>query len=337
MTSLKQKKAALEREQFLARRMEGIGGSDVHHLFSLDPWGCIRKLAYEKLELPTEKQQNRAMIRGNKLEAVAAEFYQEETERKIRRMPHRIRKDKPFLMVHADREIHSQHCPFPDLGGPGILEIKVPGKWAWDKIQEEGLPEAYQLQLQHGLLVTGRQWGSFCLLWADGWQLKWWDVRKDPSICESIETQADDFWAALENENEGLLDRLPWLPAGDGRCKWCPHKEYCHDQHLAELKEAPQDPFLDESEEIQVLAEEYLVRSRMAKEAAELKSETGKKIMEYLGDKKQVNTPGSRIHFKPQERKVFDSKRLKEDRPGLFKQYEKISWSRPLRISEIKR
>ena len=64
-----------EREQFLADRLSGIGGSDVADVLSLEPWGCARRLYYEKRQVPpdyADESKEALFERGHVLEPLVA-------------------------------------------------------------------------------------------------------------------------------------------------------------------------------------------------------------------------------------------------------------------------
>ena len=78
----------MNREQFLKERLTGLGGSDIHHLFYEKPYGCSRKLWYEKTSQQPDYPviASNIMKRGNKLEQLIRDEYVLRTERKIRRV-----------------------------------------------------------------------------------------------------------------------------------------------------------------------------------------------------------------------------------------------------------
>lgn len=335
ISSWERKEAAVkDLESFLEERKLGIGGSDIHHLFNLEPWGCERRLAYDKRQIPADQPQEEtlAMKRGTALEDVAAQEYMERTGRTVRRMPFRQHKDDPWLIVHADRSIHSKHSrelTGEDLG-PGVLELKVPASWAFQKLRMEGIPDAYQLQLQHGMLVTGRKWGSFGVLWADGWQMAHWDVLRDDDICHTIQGQAEYFWQS-QVVDQGELP--PRLDAQDSRCKGCPWQESCQDAYLAEIKAQTQE--MEKDDTMADLVSDWIEAKQMESVAQGLVKARAALVREKMGDRKQVLVGRTKLSFVPQERKVIDSKRLEEERPDIYQEYLKTSWSRPLRSKEL--
>ena len=210
-------------------RTRGIGGSDIHHLFSLKPYGCARNLWYEKTGVEADYPffGNNATKRGNKLEALVAEEYAEEKSMLL------LERDDAFTyedwaVGHIDRQI------VPKIEPSGVLEIKVPGERMFRKIKKEGLPDSYILQFQHYLLLTRWAWGSFAIFWADGWELLTFDMEREEKIIYSISKAGRAFWEDIKNRN--APERLN---ASDKRCGKCSYRTTCQGQHLLDTaKEA---------------------------------------------------------------------------------------------------
>lgn len=313
-----------EQTTFEEERRTGIGGSDVHHLFNLEPWGCRRRLWYEKRgqgpDFPVVL--NAAMKRGTRLEDVAVEEYQSHTGRKTRRMSMRRHKTHPWLIVHADRSVRAE-----GQSRPGVLEVKVPGYHEFQRVKEEGMRDSYILQLQHGCLVTGRPWGSFAVFHADSWSLLHWDSERDDSLCKEIVAVASDFWRQVEN---GPAPER--LDPDDGRCHSCPFRTSCQgDALLAAAKPPANGSKYEPAPELDDLANEYLEVKRLASEADELFEAAKAKLGSAIGDRTSVAAAGRRFSFKPQERFWVDKRALAEAEPKIAEKFMRRSVSRPLR------
>ena len=76
----------------------------------------------------------------------------------------------------------------------GILEIKCPSSYVFSRFLQEGIDPSYYAQLQHYLLVTGLNWGSFAIFCADQWRLHWFDVERDEEIIAKIKEVTEEFW-----------------------------------------------------------------------------------------------------------------------------------------------
>ena len=297
---------------FHARRKTGFGGSDAHHLFDEPPYGCSRLLGYEKLGTTPDYPvyETGPMRRGHRLEEAAAEEYSRKTGRKIRRMPFRRHKQHSFLTVHADREI----CSI-DSRGPGILEVKVPGEWHFRKINKEGLPAAYILQLQHALLVTGRKWGSYAIFEANAWRVVYWDVERDDQICQAIVSKASQLWRLIQNRHLPVRLR-PDSP----QCASCPWRTSCQGSELlARVGEADGQPEQDPG--VETLASQWLDTKQILTEASALHKANDKALKEAIGNRAAIRAAGHEFRFPVVESARIDTRRLRADEPDLAEKF----------------
>jgi predicted phage-related endonuclease len=294
------------RARMIEDRLSGIGGSDIAAVFNLG-YGCARALVYEKRDNISPDHPfhgNKATERGTRLEDFAAEIYAEQTGRQIRRVAGGLtgvgKRDYefPFMVCHSDREICN------DPRGPGLLSIKVPGREMFQKIKYEGLPDSYALQLQYEMGLWGRQWGSYAILWADAWELLWFDVEYDAALSVEIEEGVKRIWAVIDSD-EPLPDRLN---AKDPRCGRCAFRTTCQGQALVGLMgkddgiEVPYDPDLAE------LIELRNEHADIADQANALLEETNNRIKAAMGERQVLDTDGARIYYRVQKgRKTFQA------------------------------
>ena len=148
-------------EEFHAERRTGIGGSDIAALFNLG-YGCTLKLWRQKRgEVPDFAQRESGPMKlGKILEAFFAEEYTRLTGRTVRTEPVKRHELYPFMLVHVDRMILD---PSARGSSEGVLEVKALGREMFFKVKREGMIEDYVLQLQHGMLVHGSEWGEFAV------------------------------------------------------------------------------------------------------------------------------------------------------------------------------
>ena len=346
-----------EQAAFLAERRTGIGGSDIQHVFNLEPWGCARMLWYGKRGTESDRgsafEVTGAMERGQKLEDLVAEEYAERAHRGVTTIPMQRHPDHPELLVHIDRAINPSVPAFvspdaPDMPmdwGTGILEVKTAAREVFFRIKREGMPDGYILQLQHAMLVTGANWGSFALLWPDGWQLLWWDLEADAKLQESIRVEALKFWALVENGP--APDRLP---PEDARCHRCLFSGQCQGRAMEELmRAAGAGAVVDRT--LGPLVREFLETHALLDEAEEIHKGVKENLKAAMGDRILVEVPGvGKIHFKPnmewdmalleatlpevaaQFRTKYDVTALGKARPELEKHFKRVGTTRPLRI-----
>jgi predicted phage-related endonuclease len=319
---------------FHAERLSGVGGSDAHHLGSMEPWGCERRLAYEKRGTPRDfpdRELARILARGKRLEAIAAELYTEATGRTLYRIGVRRVEEAPYLLVHPDRRLQAI-----DERGPGIWEAKVPGEWAFKKYEIAGLPPAYILQVQWALMVTGYQWGAFCLFWADGWQLLRFDVERNDALCTELEARGHAFWRQVENGP--LPDQLP---TDDPRCGKCGWRFTCLGpaaERLSTKKDADAEIVELKDPELERMVDDYVDAREIATQSADVVDAIKEQIKGKLADVRAADVGGHRVYYKQQKDSVFiDEKAVKTGKPKfvawMYDRFGKVKkGARPLQI-----
>lgn len=187
-----------ERREWLRERQTGIGGSDAAAALDLSPYKSRRELWREKTGAVREDEPTPPMLRGQHLEHVAADLYEEETGRRIRREPMRRHPEHDFMLGNPDRLILATD----GVDSTGVLEIKCPGIRTFGRIKARGMPDHYTLQLMHYLAVTGHQWGSFALFNAERWQMLHFDLERDEDLIERLIAGEREFWSYVERGEE---------------------------------------------------------------------------------------------------------------------------------------
>ena len=95
------------------------------------------------------------------------------------------------------------YSPDGMVGDDGLIEIKSRRqKFQAETIIKMEVPEEYQLQLQTGLLITGRKWIDY-ISYSGGMPMVIIRVLPDPVMQEAIIAAASDFEAKVE---AGMLD-----------------------------------------------------------------------------------------------------------------------------------
>lgn len=294
--------ATIDRAAFLAERSTGIGGSDIASVFNLG-YGCRLRLWREKRgqEPDYPSEESGPMELGVVLEPHIAAKYEKKTGRSVAIEGVRRHVDSPELLVHVDRIIYSSHRP--DLG---VLECKAVGRAMYWKIKREGMPEDYILQLQHGMLVTNLQWGSFAVMNRDNGDLLWWDVSRDEAVCREILQEGPIFWAQVQN---GPAPEP--LDPEDRRCQTCEYRLSCQGNALVSVAKESE---YQADESLRPLVLEFLERRALAKEADDLLDETKEAMKAALGDRGMVTAAGVKIQYYTITKKEYTVKQH-EERP----------------------
>ena len=140
----------LSREEWLAYRKTGIGGSEVAAIFGISPFGTARDIYYDKLNIAAyyDDEENKYQKQiGTLLEDTVAEMFEEVTGYRVFKIRKMYRSCEHPCMI-ADVDFFIQ---LPD-GSFAILECKTTSpdataKW-WDG-SKPAIPLNYQLQGRH--------------------------------------------------------------------------------------------------------------------------------------------------------------------------------------------
>lgn len=195
------------REEWLAARRDGIGGSDAPAVLGLSPYATPLRVYHEKIGMPAEElsPERAEFLRwGLLLEQPIAMAYFEATLREVVAPP-------AFTIfrsvAHPHRFATVDRIVFDKARGAGILEIKNVGPWMADK-WEDGVPDEFLIQHQHQLAVMGLSWGSVAALIA-GQRFAFVDIDRDDGLIDIVEPKIDRFWDDIQHQRE------PKAEAGD--------------------------------------------------------------------------------------------------------------------------
>lgn len=333
--------------RLVSEKATGIGGSDIGDVLNLEPWGCRRRLYYEKTGFTPDyyDAENPLLERGIALEGVALDMYERKTGRPIgltvpglpTLSPTRLYRSKEDqrLLVHLDavvyREPRKKGRPRKTKTAEtfaGVLELKTVGAPMFFKIKRDGIPEAYIMQIQHAMWVTGLSWGSFGILWPDGWRMITFDVAARKDLQEAARSEALKF---LDEVTAGKIPER--LPATDKRCQRCAFRASCQGALLLEAAKGQYEH--REDDQLQTIIDRYWEYKGLYDEAEELYEGVKNDLKTILGGAIGVEVPGSRVYFRPVVSKRIDVVKLREKYSDAAKDCEAESVSRPLKVYAI--
>jgi putative phage-type endonuclease len=175
--------------------------SETPIVLRVSPWQTPYQLWQHKLGL-NEPEATAAMLRGTELEPAARAAYEARTGLVM----------QPLVLVDGE---YSASLDGLTLGGERLVEIKCPFKGRdstlWKTVEAGRLPEHYQWQVQHQLMVTKAEAADvFVYDGTDGIQL---EVAPDPSTWPQIHTAWDAFMRCVKDA------QAPPLTARDTRIR----------------------------------------------------------------------------------------------------------------------
>jgi putative phage-type endonuclease len=204
------------RADWLAARRSGIGASESAALFGLSPYQSRFSLWLIKSgrvpEWEPEGDVAERLRWGQLLEGPIADEHALRTGRKLWRfssfciaqhpqLPCMFATPDGFIIEAPDRRALG-------LAEEGTLQIKNtanvfdPDGWS------AGVPQHVQIQVQHELAVTGRDYATVATL-AMGNKLMTWDVPRMDGFIEELQIQVETFWESVQSGQEPEVDGHP--------------------------------------------------------------------------------------------------------------------------------
>jgi putative phage-type endonuclease len=167
-------------------RQNYIGCSEIAALLGLDKWKTALDVYNTKLGLVPPFEGNNHTMRGQRLEHIAAELFTEITGRKLRRMTRDlVHPAHDFIRGHIDRLVEGEKI---------VAEIKCVSVASYRKLQREGLPENYIIQLNTYLGLGGYSQGLFIIFCPDQFDLISFPVDFNDHLYSVSINAAYEFW-----------------------------------------------------------------------------------------------------------------------------------------------
>jgi putative phage-type endonuclease len=190
---------ARARAAWLEARRSGIGASDAPVLLGLTRRDPLSIYASKLGLVADSDDETEAQEWGWRLEDAIADAYRDKTRRCLGPpAPYQILRhpEHPCLSATLDRTITAT----PDGGEvPAVLELKTTGAFFADEWEDEA-PLAYQVQVQHQLMVTGWAWGSIAVL-IGGQKFRYIDrIERNEHFIKKLIAVELKFWRYVERQ-----------------------------------------------------------------------------------------------------------------------------------------
>lgn len=195
------------REQWLSRRREGVGASEVAAILGFDPSRDALSVYAEKIGV-LEVEETFLMSWGKRVEDAIAEGYAEETGRvvtnpgafEIAKHP-----DLPILGATLDRETEAsaKNPAPPNATGKAALEIKAVNIFQAAEWKEEP-PLHNQIQLQIQMGCKGLTWGSLAAL-IGGLKISWQDIARNQTFLDYALPEIETFWLCVRRREPPVV------------------------------------------------------------------------------------------------------------------------------------
>ncbi|MCA7988857.1 YqaJ viral recombinase family nuclease [Burkholderia vietnamiensis] len=298
------KTADLSRDDWLAVRRTGIGGSDAAAAVGLNPYMSTLELFLDKtgraegMPRPDPGDTTSPTYWGTLLEPIIAAAYTAATGNRVRKVNAVLRhRSIPWMLANIDREIVG-------VRDVQILECKTAGEYG-ARLWRDGPPEYVQLQVQHQLAVTDKIAAHVAVLLC-GQALEVHRIERDDALIGRLIDLEARFWRFVETDTPPPADgsesadrALRHLYPGNGETI-----DFSGDRMLSS-----------------VFADLVAVRTEIETRQA-LEAQFKQTIQQAMGDATRAVFETGSVSFKrSKDSSSVDLGRLLADHPSLEQQY----------------
>jgi predicted phage-related endonuclease len=318
-----------------AQRQHFIGGTDIQHVLGLEPYGCARRLWYQKTGTAQDREFRLTgpIVAGKLMEDGIAEMVAE------LRPDWKIRRKRATANGHelqrVDRAIVGQER------GPGVLEIKTVSDRAYWDWKRDGVPMGYLMQVQWYMRVLKWSWACVAALNRDTGQLDLYEIEARPDLMAAVAEKVDWFMAHHVDQRTAPA----WLDERDGRCESCQWEPTCQmdewsavsDQGMVQIEGLPR--LMKDYKRLKDLEKKVSASLEQLREGdPESDDEAYRAGIESLMGVNAVADAGGGeyVKFSPQETQRIDIALFKTKYPEVYADVLTISVSRPLKLFKIK-
>ena len=302
--------STISREEWLAWRRTGIGGSDAAAVIGLNPFRSRIEVYADKMGMMPEKEDTESMRLGRDLEDYVAQRFCEATGKKVRRNNFMWCHDEHRCMIaDVDREI---------IGENAGLECKTTQAWGGKVIMKGEIPLTYYVQCMHYMAVIGYDRVYLAVL-IFGKGFFHFTIERDEDEIAALVASEAAFWrdhveAGISPDPDGSQSAEQAVDAIWG--------------NRAQEDELLMFDFSDDMRELCDLA-------AAEKEIKRPKDAIKQRLQAALGEHMVGSSDRYVITWRPQERSSIDSRRLYRERPDIYREYLTTSSTRIFKIKEI--
>ncbi|MFD7236437.1 YqaJ viral recombinase family protein [Streptomyces syringium] len=195
----------LDREQWLAARRTGVGGSDIAGILGMSKYTSPLALYLDKIgesvSGPSSPGLAEAAFWGHQHEPTIAKVFAERTGLGVVEAPGMLAHvHNLWMLANVDRFVIEPGAPMPD----SLLEIKTRSAHQLDEWLH-GVPDGPALQTLWYLAVTGYQHAHVAAL-LGGNRLIIHRVERDEALVEHLVALVGEFWQCVQNRTPPPID-----------------------------------------------------------------------------------------------------------------------------------
>ena len=285
-------------EQWLEYRKRGIGGSDASVVCGINRYKSPVELWLDKTNQIPSAEAGEAAYWGTLLEDVVRSEFSKRTGVNVKQVHYILQSEEyPFMLANLDGV-----CEHPEFGTCGF-EAKTASAYKASE-WEDGIPDEYQLQIQHYMAVTGYR-GFYIAVLIGGNTFRWKFVERDEELISMLIELESDFWHHVQDLTPPPLD-------GSKASAQFLAERFPNSTNKTQLK-------LPDS--ATQLIEEYDTACEQLEVLTEQKQKAENQLKQMLGDHESASAGNHIITWKSISQERLDSKTLKAEHPTLYKKY----------------
>lgn len=186
----------IDRENWLAQRRTGIGGSDAAAVLGISKWRTPLSVWLDKTGQADDAGESEPMRWGTLLEPVIKQEYAERTGREV---------IAPGFLRHPRHEFMVANVDGLVRGEPRVVEVKTARTAeGWGEPGSDQVPEDYLIQVQHYMAVTELPVADIAVL-IGGSDFRIYTVASDAELQGMIVSAEAAFWRSV-------MDRIAPAP-----------------------------------------------------------------------------------------------------------------------------
>lgn len=299
------------KEEWLALRKQGIGGSDASAVIGFNPYKSAYTLWAEKTGKIPEFEGNLITEVGSYLEEFVAKLFERETKKKVRRKNRMlVNTDYPFAFADVDRLV---------VGEKALLEIKTTNSIPLMKQVRNGeFPEQYYAQVVHYLAVSGLEKAYLAVLIGCR-DFKIFELERDENEIQALMMAEEEFWCGYVKTDTP--------PPADGTSS-------TSDTITAIYPEANDNTVSLMAYEADL--KQYMTYTSLIKDIEKQKDEVANRIKAFMGESGKGESNHYKVSWTSSERRSFDAKKFASAHKDVdLSEYYKNSTYRTFKVTEI--
>lgn len=302
----------LTKEEWLAYRRSGVGGSDAGAIAGLNPYSTEYSVYLDKLGEVEPITETEAMRQGTELEEYVAKRFCERTGKRVKRCEYILRsKAYPFMLADVDRFI---------VGENAILECKTTLNRDGYTFDGSDYPAYWRCQCLHYMAVTGAEKAYIAVL-IFGRDFRIIEVTRGESSADlrALTEIEERFWS------EHVLSHQPPAVDGSARCT-----ELLQRQYPEADEEHPSVDLMAYGAQLERLAAVRREIEALTEERAGIEN----LFKSVLGEAPCGEYGGYRVTWKNRASSRVDTKALKAEEPEVYAKYLRTTTARTFLFSE---